>query len=168
MLELRNKREFKTKLKLIEQRIKERAGLHVKRQVTKILELVLNESPQYSGDFAANWRVSVNGSKAPYAELGYKGHLAEQFDDLGSKSKEYLKLLRQAGHPDAINIARDAAQDDLNSLTWNSTVRLVNSAPIAPQIATGEMNPPYRVVHAHLAAISFRNHIHYRWKLKGS
>jgi hypothetical protein len=164
VLELRNKREFKTKLKLIEQRIKERAGLHVKRQVTKILELVLHESPQYSGDFAANWRVSVNGGGTGYSEIQYKQGLDEAFA-AGDLS---ISMLRQAGHPDAINIARDAAQDDLNSLKWNSIVRLVNSAPIAPQIATGEMDPPYRLVHQHLAAISFRNHIHYRWKLKGS
>lgn len=160
MLEIKNLNAWLAKTRAAKEKVKVKATEHVKSQVLRAFKVVLRESPQYSGDFASNWNIVTSAYGAPgYQETAYKGLLEDAALKYGAQSDRYLRMLRGPGHPDAIKTALSHATDVVASIKWNSKISFVNTAPISDDIATGQLNPPYRPIHAHLESQSFALYI---------
>lgn len=160
MIEIKNLNAWLLKTRAAKDKIKSKATDHVRSQVLKVFKTILKESPQYSGDFVSNWEIvtNINGASG-YLEYRYKDQLAEAAVKLGAKNPEYLAMVRQVGHPDAIAYALRNGTEVIESIKWNTKVSIRNPAPIAGDIATGHLNPAYRPVHAHLEGQSFISYI---------
>jgi hypothetical protein len=160
MLEIRGLNAWKNKTEAAKRKIKSKATDYVRREVVKVFRTVLRESPQYSGDFVSNWHVitSYFGSSS-YMRLPYKDFLSNKLDESGPRFESYIPLVRQVGHPEAIGLAMRRSQETIDNIKWNTKITIVNYAPIASDIATGNLNPAYRPVHAHLEGQSFVSYI---------
>jgi hypothetical protein len=160
MIEIKNLNAWLKKTQAAKARIKSKATDHVQSQVLKVFKVILKESPQYSGDFVSNWEIvtNINGASG-YVEYRYKDKLEKAALDLGVNSDEYLSMIRQAGHPEAISYALRNGMETIETIKWNTKISIRNSAPISDDIATGFLNPAYRPVHAHLEGQSFVTYI---------
>jgi hypothetical protein len=165
MLQLRNKQEFLRKLERVQARVEQLATQHVRAKVIKLYELVLTESPQYSGDFAANWRIDLNNGPARVgAPVGLGTYVRTGFKDL--YQEEWLPP-KQAGHPDALRGPLHEFRNDLQRIDWGTQVIIYNRTPIAFAIKSGDMRPEYRPVHEHLQGLAFVTYIKQKYTLKG-
>lgn len=105
--------------------IKNGAANFVRKQTKTILkDLVLN-TPQWSGNTAAMWQietpsVEVNAKNTKFAREDWWNIVPESFK----------------GDTEAWKVALANAQPALKSIRYNSTIKIVNTAPYADELAT--------------------------------
>lgn len=119
---------WKNKTEAAKRKIRSSATSYVQSQVTKVLKDALRVSPQWSGTFAYNWTVEYTGYSAVYSTR--------------FKVEPYWKLRgseKQAGHPEAIKANLSDQLEVIERIKWNHKVRLVNHAPVAELIETGQV-----------------------------
>lgn len=174
MIAIKNLNPYLKKLRADREKLKTTPQKYVRAAVLKAFKIVLRESPQYSGDFAANWNIETRATgSTPYFEIGRKGELEDKILKLGPKDEEYKSMLRYAGHPEAIAEALQRAQTVLPTIKWNSKIFFTNRTPIAGAIGTpGKATPDgtslnYRPVHQHLQNVAFVAHLKTVIGLKG-
>lgn len=166
MLTVKNLNPFLAKLKRDREKLKSRPQAYVRAAVLKMFKVVLKESPQYSGDFAANWNIETNQTGPhPYFEIGYKGYLEDKILELGPKNPEYLALLKRPGSPEAVNLALSRAMDAISTIKYNTKITFVNRTPIAGEVGKGIV--AYRPVNQHLQHVAFVSHLKTISGLKG-
>jgi len=123
---LTNLNKFVRKTRAQKDRIKQGAANYVRANVRAMLrELVLN-TPQWSGDLAASWRIDLNYKPA---------------DQFASKfaTDDWEDLIGQAsfkGDQDAWMEALKINQSWLDAIKYNAKVSIVNVKPIALTYAT--------------------------------
>jgi hypothetical protein len=126
----------------------------VRGRAKRIFDEALKVSPQWSGDFAANWTIETNQT----GSLGYRStkkvtpwrdlqwwdtgvdSTAKEKKSFSSGTYDDKPMAKYAGAPDAIALARVVNYARIETLKWNTNVRLVNKSPTADLIESGEVN----------------------------
>ncbi len=103
------------------------ANRRFRAQVYRIYEEALKVSAQFSGDYVSNWHIVTQSSSPTYQRWHNKGSVL-----LGQG-----QAIRQAGHPEAVNYARQrVARQPFN---YKQKVYLINMTPLTfgPRTVTG-------------------------------
>ncbi len=90
-----------------------------KRFVSRVLEDLALNTPQWSGDLAASWQVVVGSGSAPTAR--YK---ADSSGSTQSRSSAY-----KMGDRPSVDFSISNNESAINSIRWNSIVSIVNTNP---------------------------------------
>lgn len=93
---------------------------------TKVFMSVVEGSPQWSGNLAANWKIELDGAGAGYSPIA-------NYKPLGWSSSEVYEM----GHPTAIGHATPELQN-LSKVRWNSRIGVSNSTPYASEVEAGQ------------------------------
>lgn len=111
-------------LGVIKQRVVDNANRDYRAKVYWMFEDLLLVSPQFSGDFVSNWRVSTS-VPVGYAPLPEKSSVAVS------------QRPHKAGDPEAVTYARDVS--DRVPFTYKDIVYFVNETPLefTPTTVTG-------------------------------
>lgn len=110
-------------------KIKQKAGVYVQAKTKAVLLEALRVSPQWSGNFAANWDIvtSLNG------QSGYTK--AFKVDDWHSQKETAHKV----GDRPAIAFNLMLNQDTIDSIKWNTKISITNNALIADDMEAGNI-----------------------------
>lgn len=92
---------------------------------TRVFTDVVEGSPQWSGNLAANWDIEVGASKASYSPIA--GYSVTDWN----KGDKY-----EAGHPLAVSMAMSNL-GKLSEVKWNSKINVVNYTPYGPEVEAG-------------------------------
>ena len=119
----------------------------------RVFDKVLIESPQYSGDFAANWQVSVGVPSTKFTVGVIRPKIKAYADSDGIRDFEPFKR----GDPEAVAYAKSHAA--WPELKLGQTIYISNSAehdePYAWAIENGKIN--FRPVNAGADAVARRS-----------
>ncbi len=133
MIQVKGLNSFLKKTEKQKEKIKQKATDYVRGKVLLVLRDAQRVSPQWSGDFVYNWAIetSSSGSRG-YTPFYKKGQT-------GRKATDSYKPV-QMGDPEAgLAAMRDWEKFSIGSVKWNSKIKLVNYAPEAAGIASGEL-----------------------------
>lgn len=113
-------------------RIKQKAGAYVQSKVKAVLLEALRVSPQWSGNFVANWVIETNKNK-PKGSGYNKAFKQEDW-------QRFRSVAKKVGDRPAIdwNIAY-VNSDTIAEIKWNTKVSIVNYAPIADDMEAGNI-----------------------------
>lgn len=95
--------------------------------------LVLKNSPQYTGAMAASWNFTYG------APVFVDRSNDTPFDPLHEEP-------HKKGDPEAIQIANNASREALNSFKLGEVAYMTNGDPMSEQIEEGTLSPPLRSV----------------------
>lgn len=126
---------FSAKTARQRQQIKTKAAVFIRQKALLVLKDAIKVSPQWSGNFAANWWVEVKGQQGAYTPK-FKVNPWQSLQ----ASKGVKGRMKQQGDPEALQyvMGLDPAEY-LNNIQWNSVLRLVNYAPVADAIENREI-----------------------------
>lgn len=128
---LKNINSWKQKSEAAKKKIQSSATDYVRKQVIMVLKDAMKFSPQWSGNYAANWQLSFAGAAA---SKGWDQQWKQ--DDWRA-----VRPVRHAEMSESYQQALDFWTEVVNTqLSWNSNVALVNNAPVAQMIENGEVN----------------------------
>lgn len=123
-----NVNAWKRKTESAKRKIKSSATSYVRMQVKKVFIEAVKVSPQWSGNYAFNWYIEVRTQQGAYSPA------------FKVKPWQSLKDPKKAGDNAAISAAMRYLDEMLEPVKWNSAVKLVNYAPVAALIESGEVN----------------------------
>lgn len=136
---------WKNKTEAAKRKIRSSATSYVQSQVTKVLKDALRVSPQWSGNYAYNWTVEYTGYLAAY--------------DPRFKVEPYWSIRgseKKAGDLQAIKANLSDQLEVIERIKWNHKVRLVNHAPVAELIETGQVKlRPENKIPGNVGVISY-------------
>lgn len=136
---------WKNKTEAAKRKIRSSATSYVQSQVTKVLKDALRVSPQWSGNYAYNWTVEYTGYQAAY--------------DPRFKAEPYWSIRgseKKAGDTQAIKANLSDQLEVIERIKWNHKVRLVNHAPVAELIETGQVKlRPENKIPGNVGVISY-------------
>jgi hypothetical protein len=136
---------WKNKTEAAKRRVKSSATVYVRNQAKKVLLEAVRVSAQWSGNFAYNWFLEVAGNQGAY-DRRFK---VEPWQSLRGQE-------RQVGDPRVEQALKLHIEDMLLAIKWNSTVRLVNYAPVAQMIEDGTVTlRPQNLVPAGYSVIKY-------------
>lgn len=119
------------RLKQVRKRVTDDADGVYRQKVYYLLEQAVRVSPQWSGDFASNWNIVVDGNMPVYRPWSgkFESRLARH-DDSHTGAAAYRVQPHQAGDPEAVGtaLARGAAQ--LRGVTRANKIHLVNATEL--------------------------------------
>lgn len=157
-------------------RIQSRATVYVRSRIKRVFEDAIRVSPQWSGNFAANWNIETNA----FGTVGYNkvkkvdpwqtlkwwdtgannGKVTDVQKDHNEKYKG--QWARYAGDTDAIKFARGQVYEKIADIKWNTKVKLVNKSPIADQIEDGSVKlRRVNMVHGTLGVLAYLKSEHH-------
>ena len=120
---IKNLSAFTGKIERAKKSMEGQVTAKYKRFVTRILEDLALNTPQWSGELAASWQVVV-GSKGQ-AEARYRGFSkADTAYERGYGGAEY-----KLGDRPAVDISLMNNDSAIESIRWNSKVSIVNTNP---------------------------------------
>jgi len=100
MTVLKNINSWRTKTQSMKDRIKSSATSYVQRQVLTVLKEAVRVSPQWSGNYAANWKLEVNRQQGHYDPIFKQANWQD------------IRPPKYAGHPAAIAAAIAYSNDE--------------------------------------------------------
>lgn len=126
--------KYRKKTEKEKARVKQGAANYIRNNVKLVLkDLVLN-TPQWSGNTAASWRIDLN--YMPASESPSKLWVPD-WNFLNPQSDEYQGTPPSfIGDKDAWTVAKAEAQAPLKAIRYNSVVRIVNTSPYAGELAS--------------------------------
>lgn len=129
---IKNINAWKAKTESAKLKIKASATEYVRRQAMIVLKEAVRVSPQFSGDYAYNWKLEVNRQEGSYDN---------KFKPPGYDWKAVpVGERKQAGNvgviADSLEYSREVI---LPYIKWNSTIRLVNYSPTAQLLDSGQV-----------------------------
>lgn len=104
--------------------LKQRPAEYVRRLTKRILTELVLLTPQWTGNTAASWKV-VTSSVSP--NTGHSRLYREDWQNVNSKFM---------GDREALQIALAENAEALNSIRYNSKIKIINVAPFADELAT--------------------------------
>lgn len=133
MIEVKGLNAFLKKTEAQRARVKQKATDFVRGKAKLVLLEAYRVSPQWSGDFAYNWSIetSTSGSR------GYTPFYKK--DKTGRKDTDLFEPVQMGDPAAGTSAMRQWEHYSLGSIKWNSKIKLVNYAPEAEGIATGEL-----------------------------
>jgi hypothetical protein len=125
---IRNLQSFEKAIGRAKARLEGNVTSRYRDFVAKVLHDLALNTPQWSGDLAASWQVVVG-----------KGASAEPNTVTALKHTPMLprQLAKFKGHDNAVNYAMQRNEFALQSIRWNSNVKIVNTNPTADIIESG-------------------------------
>jgi hypothetical protein len=139
-------------------KVKAKAGEYVRSKVRQVLREALIVSPQWSGNYAANWVIETNKTGKGSYTSKFK---VDPWTKLIDSNKPY-GTEKSAGHLEAIKWNLKYINDEIiEQIKYNSIIRLNNYSPVAEDIEQGniQLREPNRAslpggtgVLAHLSA----------------
>lgn len=120
------------RLKQVRKRVSDDADGVYRQKVYYLFEQAVRVSPQWSGDFASNWNIVVDGNMPVYKPWpGKFESRLSRHDDSQTGAAAYRVQPHQAGDLEAVGtaLARGAAQ--LRGVTRKSHIHLVNATELA-------------------------------------
>lgn len=136
---------WKNKTEEAKRQIRSSANSYVRTEVSRVLRDALRVSPQWSGNYAYNWTVEYTGYQAAY--------------DPRFKAEPYWSIRgseKKAGDTQAIKANLSDQLEVIERLKWNHKVRLVNHAPVAELIETGQVKlRPENKIPGNVGVISY-------------
>lgn len=106
--------------------VEDKATNHIKKICADLLYDAALASPQWSGDYASNWRI-VTDTPAAYDP---------QFKVVPWQA---LKDPFEKGDDPAVSFVVGAGLSSIDKVRWNKPVRLVNPTPVAELLETGQI-----------------------------
>lgn len=116
----------------------------VRRRVSLVLNAAVKVSPQWSGDYAMNWTIETNQLGAGAYTSSFKVHpwQALQWWDTNPvtgktrastsySAKTGQGIARAAGDAEILAMSKAVNSGLIDTIKWNTQVRLVNHAPVA-------------------------------------
>lgn len=145
MIKTGNLNAFIKKSEAAKAKLRLKAAAYIKRRVKMILKDALTVSPQWSGNYALNWTVSLKDETAPY--------------DPTFKVDDYWKITpKQKGDKEAITMAMTREQVNIDRIKWNSKISIKNVAPVAEEIEAGRVRlRPVNTIPMGLGVVSYLN-----------
>jgi hypothetical protein len=118
------------KLKTVRKKIADTADGRYRQKLFYAIELAARVSPQFSGDFASNWNIVVDGNMPVYKPLPGKLGVGTTARMSPEGFVSYHLAAHKAGDSEAITttLARAAAQ--LRGVTIKSRVHIVNATDL--------------------------------------
>lgn len=99
-----------------------------RQKVFYLLDLAAKVSPQFSGDFASNWNIMVDGEIPPYKQWADKSRAGVV--PKASPNGTVTYRLHQRGDMEAVATARARAAAQLKKVTRKSAVQLINTTDL--------------------------------------
>lgn len=120
------------KTEAAKKRITTKATVYVQKNVRTILREAATVSPQWSGNFVANWVVETK-------QTGFGVAYTNRFKvNPWWSIREHVKTKDiRPGHVTAIAWVMQDNEDVIQSIKWNSKIRLTNAHPLVEEIAAG-------------------------------
>lgn len=118
-------------LKGVRKKVADTADGVYRQKLYWLFEKGVRVSPQWSGDFASNWNIAVDGNMPVYKPWPgkFESHVSRS-DGAYDGTAAYRVTPHQAGDPEAVGtaLARGAAQ--LRGVTMSSRVHLINATEL--------------------------------------
>lgn len=102
-----------------------RLNITYQQLLRQVFTELVNGTPQWSGDLAANWNFSVNAPDYSYTETPMKGQAAE----LHSRFEP-----RHAGDQEAVRMSLARMEAVIDKVSWRDRVHFTNATPIAEAV----------------------------------
>lgn len=137
------------------ERLHNKATKIVQARAKKIFDEAVKLSPQWSGDFAANWTIETNltgstgyvGSKKvhPWTDLqwwdtGADSTLKERKALVNNTAYAGKLMAKYAGASEAIALAQVLTYARISTIKWNTKIKLVNHSPTADIIESSTVH----------------------------
>lgn len=107
--------------------VEEKATNHIQKICANLLYDAAMASPQWSGDYASNWRIVTDSIP------GYDPQLKV-------KNWQSVEEPFQMGDDFAVSIAVDRGRGAIDKVRWNMPIYLVNVTPVADLLDAGQVN----------------------------
>lgn len=118
------------KLQAARKTIIKRADAGYRQKLFYLIEAAARVSPQFSGDFASNWFLAVDGNMPVYRPLPAKYGVGAGMRETESGHYAYSETPHKAGDPEAVQIALQRAAGVLAHVTLKNRVHLVNATEL--------------------------------------
>lgn len=118
-------------LALVRKRVEEAGDKSYRQKLYYLFERAVLVSPQWSGDFASNWNIVVDGNMPVYKPWpGKFESMIGRRDDLHTGAAAYRVTPHQAGDPEAVGTALARGASQLRGVTMKSRVHFVNATEL--------------------------------------
>lgn len=114
---------FKARLKAVMPTIEAEINTKYRKLVRKVFTDLVENSPQWSGNLASNWRIG-SGGYAQIAEYNPQNWYMENPYQMGGDPAVAMTLMRE--------------MPKLDSITYKSPVRIFNPTPYASEVEVGQ------------------------------
>jgi len=127
-LSLININAWRNKIESDKRKIKSKATDYVQKKAKEVLMEALRVSPQWSGNYAANWVIETNQTGSSTKTNKFKV----------TPWQALIGAEKQAGDTAAINWNYTYINKEvIENLRWNTKIRLTNHADIHPEMEAG-------------------------------
>jgi hypothetical protein len=118
------------KLQAVRKKIADTADGRFRQKLYYLFEKAVLVSPQYSGDFASNWNIVVDGNMPVYKPWPgkYSLPIGARAHDNGATG--YVVQPHQAGDPEAASASLHRGAGQLRGVTMKSRVHFVNATEL--------------------------------------
>lgn len=123
---------FISKIEFAKKNTVMKATEFVRYKAKMVLKAAAMASPQWSGNFTAHWHLYTNAFPATGTTTKFKVNPWEKLIDETPGP-------RQMGDMEAVNWVLQNEQEVIDSLKWNTKIKLVNSHPLSEAIEAGQM-----------------------------
>lgn len=117
------------KLQAVRKKVQDTADGRYRQKIFYAIELAARVSPQFSGDFASNWNIVVDGNMPVYKPLPGSGVGTMPRTRLDG-STSYQLAAHKAGDSEAVSVALHRAAAQLRGVTVKSKVHIVNATEL--------------------------------------
>ena len=114
---------FKARLKAVMPTIEAEINTKYRKLVRKVFTDLVENSPQWSGNLASNWRIGSGG----YTQIA--GYNPQDW---------YMENPYQMGGDPAVAMTLMREVPKLDAITYNSPVRIFNPTPYASEVEVGQ------------------------------
>ena len=147
---------FKARLKAVMPTIEAEINTKYRKLVRKVFTDLVENSPQWSGNLASNWRIG-SGGYAQIAEYNPQDWYMENPYQMGDDPAVAMTLMRE--------------MPKLDSITYKSPVRIFNPTPYAAEVEAGQgpNDRPIREVNklAEYGAVAMIGYVNQKYNLLG-
>lgn len=126
---------FMTALNLEMARLDREISFVFYKWTARIFQELVEDTPQWSGDLAANWNYSVNQPDYSYSRIPNKTG-----DDVRVDWHLQNQGVFERGHPNAVMTAMSKFAT-VPQPSWRDVVYFANATPIAPDLPTIKIRP---------------------------
>lgn len=129
--------------------VEQKATNHIQKICANLLADAAMASPQWSGDYASNWRIVTDSLP------GYDPQLKV-------KNWQSVEDPFQMGDDLAVSIAIDRGRGAIDKIRWNMPIYLINATPVADLLDAGQVNlRPVNKLSPEMSVVSYLK-INYR------
>lgn len=118
------------RLKDVKAEISKNADKAFRQKVFNLATMAVRVSPQFSGEFASNWSLAVDGNMPVFRPWGAKYDSRMTMQEGANGTYEYRHNPHKAGDPEAVGASMARIAGQLARVTRHSKVHLVNATEL--------------------------------------